>query len=196
METEFEATFPNIEKNQVRGKLKKAGAKLTRPEFLQKRVVFNLPKGHEIPHGWLRVRDEGDKITMSLKVVSGERIEDQKEILLNVDNFAQAELLLTTIGCEKKAYQENKREIWEFDGVEIMIDEWPYMKPLVEVEGPTEQAVRQVSETLGFDYKKARFCAVGELVAEAYNIPEDLVNNSTPRIVFDEPNPYLVHVRS
>lgn len=46
MDIEFEATFPDINKDELRVKLQKLKAKLTHPEFLMKRVVFNLPSGH------------------------------------------------------------------------------------------------------------------------------------------------------
>ena len=67
MNIEFEATFSNIDKSAIVAALTKMGATLSRPEFMQKRVVFNLPHGHEIKGGWVRVRDEGDKTTLSLK---------------------------------------------------------------------------------------------------------------------------------
>src|SRR3989338_7870273 len=98
MYTEFEATFTNVRKEDIRAKLTRAGAKLIKKEFLQKRTVFNLPKGHEINGGWLRVRDEGDKITMSLKVVDGDKIENQKESCLKIDNFETAAAFLENIG--------------------------------------------------------------------------------------------------
>lgn len=190
MDIEYEATFPNVDKNEIREKLKQVGATLVRAEFLQKRVVFNLPKGHEINGGWLRVRDEGDKITMSLKVIDGDKIEDQKETYLEVSNFDQGVSLLEMIGCERKSFQESKREVWELDGVEVVIDEWPYLEPYVEVEGSSEEYVKKVSERLGFDYSTALFCSVDTLYAKQYGIPEDLVNNKTPRITFGEPNPF------
>ncbi len=114
MRIEYEATFPNINKDEIREKLKKAGAKLIRPEFLQKRVVFNPPKEHKVEGAWLRIRDEGNKITMSYKIIhnrKNRKIEDQKEICLIIDNFKSAEFLLSAIGCERKAYQESKREL-------------------------------------------------------------------------------------
>ncbi len=82
MKIEYEATFTNIDKQDIREKLRKIRGKLIRPEFLQKRIVFNLPREYQIKGGWIRVRDEGDKITMSLKVVDGAGIESQKEICL------------------------------------------------------------------------------------------------------------------
>jgi adenylate cyclase class 2 len=108
MKIEYEATFPDVDKREVREKLLAVGATLVKPEFLQKRVVFNLPKGHEIPGGWMRVRDEGDRITMSLKVVDGEHIENQKETCLTVDDFDEAVNLLLSLGCEKKVVSRNQ----------------------------------------------------------------------------------------
>lgn len=190
MQIEYEATFPNINKGEIREKLKKVGAILVRPEFLQKRITLNLPAGHEIKGGWLRVRDEGDKITMTLKVVDGEQIHNQKEINLEVDSFEEAVRLLETAGCKKKSYQETKREIWILDEVEIAIDEWPFLEPFVEIEGQSEKDVRDVSEKLGFDYGKALFCAVGTLYAKKYNVSEEFINNEIPLIDFKN-NPFV-----
>jgi adenylate cyclase class 2 len=191
MYTEFEATFTDIDKDEMRKRLEKAGAKLVRAEFMQKRTVFNLPEGHEINGGWLRVRDEGDKITMSLKVVDGRKIEDQKEIQLVVDSFEEAVKMLEAIGAIKKAYQETKRELWGMNGVEITIDEWPFLPPFVEVEGKSEAEVKDVSEKLGFDYSLAKFCSVDTLYSEKYGFAEEHFNNNTPEITFDMKNPFL-----
>lgn len=191
MKIEYEATFPKIDIEQVRSKLRQAGAQCTKPEFMQRRAVFLLPAGHEIKGGWLRVRDEGDKISMSLKVVDGESITDQKELYLEVSDYNEAVEFLKTIGCEEKAYQETKRELWRLQEVDITIDQWPFLEPLVEVEGESEQEVREVSEKIGFDWTNARFVVVGTLYAEKYNISEDRINNHTPKIVFDMDNPFV-----
>ena len=189
MTTEYEATFRNIDKDDIRTKLKAAGATLIKPEFMQKRAVFYMPEGHEIPGGWLRVRDEGDQITMSLKVVVDGRIEDQKEIMFKVDDFDEAKEFLTLLGCKYKAYQESKRELWKLDGAEVTIDEWPFLEPYVEVEAHSEQEVQSVSGKLGFDYSKAIFSAVDYLYHLEYGIDKSVVN-ATPKIVFDMENPF------
>ena len=51
MKIEYEATFTDINKDEIRERLEKAGAVLRRPEFLQKRGTFRLPEGHEIAGG-------------------------------------------------------------------------------------------------------------------------------------------------
>ncbi|MEK7173527.1 MAG: CYTH domain-containing protein [Patescibacteria group bacterium] len=191
MKTEYEATFTDIDKESTRTKLKDAGAILGRLEFLQKRVTFNLPDGVDMEGGWLRVRDEGDKITLSLKAVHGDGIESQKEILLTVNDFNEAAELLTTLGCNQKSYQETKRELWKLGDTEITIDEWPFLEPFVEIEGTSEKEVKSVSEQLGFNYQDALFCAVGTLYSKKYGIEEDIINNQTPKIVFDMENPFI-----
>ena len=191
MEVEFEATFVNVDKNEMREKLKSIGAELVRPEYMQKRTVFNMPTGHGVEGGWLRVRDEGDKITMGLKVVAGEGIERQKETEVVINNYESGVSLLQSIGCEKKAYQESKRELWKLDSVEITIDEWPFLEPFVEVEGKNEDVVKKIAEVLGFDYSKALFDSVYAQYSEKYSITIDAVNQRTPEIVFDMENPFI-----
>ena len=107
---EYEATFCDINLDEIRKKIKSLNGKLLKPMFNQKRTVLNFPKGHEIKSGWLRVRDESDKITMTLKIMeSNGSIEGQKEIELIVNSYENAVNLLKTIGAEEKAVQETKR---------------------------------------------------------------------------------------
>ncbi len=191
MNIEYEATFINIDKDEIRTRLKAAGAQLIKPEFLMKRIVFELPVGHEIPGAWLRVRDEGDKITMSLKVVDGDKIENQKEIQLKIDNFEEGVALLEATGARQKAFQESRRELWALDGTEITIDEWPFLEPYVEVEGQSEEIVKAVSSKLGFDYSEALFCSVDTLYNKKYGTPNEIINHHTPLITFAGPNPFI-----
>jgi adenylate cyclase, class 2 len=190
MGIEYEATFLNIDKDKIRNKLKDVGAELVRPEFLQKRFNFIPPKILS-KYSWVRVRDEGDKITMSYKAIKGDKIEDQKEIDLIVNDFNKAIDFLEIIGCKRKSYQETKREIWNLDNVEICIDEWPFLEPFIEIEGKSEKEVKAVSEKLGFDYSEAWFCAVGLIYSKKYNIPPEVINNEIKEITFSIKNPFL-----
>ena len=191
MPTEFEATFVEINKDTMRSKLTAVGAFLVRPEYLQTRVTFNLPPGQDQKTSWVRVRDEGDKITLSLKRVSGDKITDQEETCLVVNDFKMAIDLINSLGCQQKAFQESKRELWKLNEVEVTIDEWPFLEPFVEIEGDSEQAVRGVSEQLGFVWDKAKFCSVTTLYKEKYGVSDYQINDQTPKIVFGEANPFI-----
>jgi len=194
MQTEYEATFINVDKDEIREKLKQVGAVLIKPEILMKRYTFHLPEGHDRPGTFARVRDEGDKITMSFKMIKrggAVNIEDQKEICLKIDSFENGIDFLKELGCVVKAYQESKREIWQIGETEICVDEWPFLEPFVEVEGPSEQEVKDVSVKLGFDYTQAMFCAVGTIYAKKYGNDERVINNEIPKIIFDMENPFI-----
>jgi len=183
-----------VNKDEIREKLKQVGAVLVKQEVLMKRYTFNLPKGLEHKDKFLRVRDEGDKITLTFKIVpvgGTQHIDEQKEICLKVDNFDKAVEFVRAIGCQEKAYQETKRELWKIGQTEITVDEWPYLEPLVEIEGQSEQIVKDVSEKLGFDYTKAMFCAVGKVYAQKYNVDENFINNHIGKITFEMENPFL-----
>lgn len=187
---EFEAKFYPVVKAEIRQLLQAKGAKLIRPEFLQRRVTFNLPGQQHKPNTWVRVRDEGDKITLSYKQVASAKIEGQQEIQLIVGKFTQAIELLTKLGCEQKAYQETKRELWQFDNAEITIDEWPFLEPFIEIEAGSEQLVKDAAAALGFDYTQAMFGAVDVLYTKKYQITAEQINQHTPEITFSGNNPF------
>lgn len=84
-----------------------------------------------------------------------------------------------------------KRELWDLDGVEVTIDEWLFLEPYVEVEGKSEEAVKQASEKLGFDYSKAIFNSVDKLYIQKYGVSEDVINNHTPEITFNGKKPFI-----
>ena len=73
----------------------------------------------------------------------------------------------------------------------MCIDGWPFLEPFVEIEGLSEQAVKEIAQKLGFERAEAKFCAVGTLYAGKYGIPENKINNQTPKIVFEMKNPFV-----
>lgn len=190
LQTEFEATFANIDKDFIRNLIREKGGELVKKEFTQKRKVFNFPESNINKDGFVRVRDEDGKITMTLKIFKGINIEDQKEAEVVVSDFNTAALILSELGAREKAFQETKRELWKINGVEIMIDTWPFLETFIEIEGKNEEDVRYVSERLNFNWEDAVFAPVTELYKRKYNISEDRINNDTPKIVFDMENPF------
>ncbi len=190
MDIEWEAKFLNIDPKKIRQQLTSLKAKLIKPKILFKRAVFKLPKDSQVESGWLRVRDEGDKVTLSLKSTVNGKIDTQKELMIIVDSYSKATELLALLGCHQKSYQENYREMWQLDETEICIDEWPYVEPFIEIESSSEANVKKTAELLGFDYQQARFGALDQVVTEKYGIPLIAVNSEIPTITFDEPNPF------
>jgi adenylate cyclase class 2 len=67
------------------------------------------------------------------------------------------------MGFEALRYQENYREEWKLGEVTLDIDTWPGLSTYVEVEGPSEDAVRAAAEVLGFDFAHASYGSVDEV---------------------------------
>lgn len=192
MQTEYEATFVDVKKEMIRERLQSVGARLIYPESLQRRVNFYLPEKSKIREGWIRVRDEKESVTMSIKsIIDNNSIESQKELCLRVDDFSKAKDFLEMLGCQWKSYQETKRELWIVDYTEVSIDEWPWLEPFVEIEGTSEKEVQKVSERLGFDWNNALFGAVDIQYQKKYGISKIRINNETPRFSFEDPCPFL-----
>lgn len=182
MNKELEAKYFIENKDSIREQIKNLGLKLIKPEFLMKRKVFDKGKKSE----YIRVRDEGDKITMTFKHITGTTINDVKEVEIEVSDFESASEIINQTDFKEKSFQENLREIWQNDEVEIVIDTWPFLQPYIEIEAESEEIVEKYSKLLGFDMSKdAFFGAVGVLYKEQYNIPvEELIK--IPRMVFDD----------
>lgn len=194
MKIEYEATFLDIDKEEISGRLKKVGAKLVKPEFLQKRRVFDFPQGKEVKGGFVRVRDESDKVTLTVKIVDGNKITDQKETEIVVNNFDDTVSILETIGCRSMTYEESRRELWRVDDTDITIDTWPFLGVIVEVEGKSEEAVQIVAEKLGFNWQDAKFCTIGTLYKEKFGMgPIDLFRKTgqITELKFEGKNPFV-----
>lgn len=197
MKPEIEAKFLNIEIETIREQLKEVGAHLERPMRLMRRHQFDHPDHRYIKNHneRLRVRDEGDKITVTYKNEESST-GYANEIETVVGSYdAMKELLLAT-GLIAYAYQETRRETWLLDGVEIVIDEWPWAKPYIEIEGPTEESIKIVASKLGFNWADAKYGSVDTVYAAQYPkwSSEDTIGNVT-EVKFDAPLPDYLKAR-
>lgn len=188
MQTEYEAKFLDIDIDELRERLQESGATLERAEFLQRRWIFDLPKEIHSRHNFARVRDEGGIITMTWKEYAGTEVDNPQELELIVDSFENAVEMLKRLGCTPTSYQETKRELWLLADAKITIDTWPFYPTFVEIEGTTEEIVRDASIKAGFDYDKALFCGVSKLFKQKYG--EEVEIRYLPLLTFDMANPF------
>lgn len=177
MQHEYEAKFLNIEEDKVKSLLKKLGAKLIKPKQLLRRAIFeNDITGSS--HSWVRLRDEGDKTTLTLKqVADASSIHGTREIELRVDGFEKTSQFLEGIGLIKKRYQENYREEWQLGDIIFDLDTWPDMPPFLEIEGPDEATIKDIVRKLGLDYSQAKFGSIDSIYLEEYG--RDILKEKT-----------------
>lgn len=186
METEIEAKFLDVDHNALRDKLASLGAELTNPERQMRRKNFDFPDGRlEKIGGWVRVRDEGDKVTMSYKQLNDRTLHGTKEVNVTADDFERSCKLLESIGLKQNSYQETKRESWSLDGADIELDTWPWVKPYIEIEAISEEKMREVCKKLGLDLSDAVHGSVEIVYLAEYSVSEEEVD-SWPEITFTD----------
>lgn len=177
MHTEIEAKFPGIDAGKLRAALASKGATLEHAEVLMRRKNYDYPDRRlEKIGGWIRVRDEGNKVTLSYKQLNARTLHGTKEVNVVVDDFDKTCQFLETIGMVAKSYQETKREKWGHKGVEITIDTWPWVPTFVELEGPTEELVKEVASDLGFDWNTAMHGSVESIYQMHYDFAEEEID--------------------
>ncbi len=182
MKKEIEATFLSINKEKIRKKLEKSGFKLVIPEYLMRRKTFDMPS-IEGSKKWGRVRQEFNKITMTIKEIRGSGISDVFETEIIVNDFDTACSFFEACGIKTKAFQENMREVWSRDNIETMIDTWPGLNPFIEIESSSVENVKKISMELGFNFKEAVFGSIDLVYEIELGIPAQTIID-LPEITF------------
>lgn len=186
MINEYEATYLQIDKEKTRAKLKEAGFVLTTPEYLMRRKTFDFSRIAPGQNKWGRVRQEADRITMTIKEVRGTGISDTFELEMEVGNFNAACDMFEQCNVPAKSFQENYREVWKRDEVTATIDTWPGLQPFLEVESDSTESVRKASEDLGHSLDTALFGSIDLVYEKEIGIPtQDII--SLPEITFETP---------
>jgi adenylate cyclase class IV len=190
--TEFEAKFYPVEKVEYRKKLSSVGAVLVIPE---RKMIRAVADGRVNPilekNGYIRVRNEGNLIRLSLKKTAdvGGKLSDQKEIDVKVSDFDKTVKIIEATGVKFNRLQETLREEWAFNGIQITIDTWPGLDTYSEIEAESEEKVKEMADMLGFDWNKKIITAAAELYVKVYGISIDEVLEKISNITFKN-NPF------
>lgn len=192
MKTEIEVKFADIDIAAIRNSLKAAGAECEQPMRLMKRALIEEPH-HEAEHAFIRVRDEGDKVTLTFKRRADQAassIDSVKELEVEVSDFDKTVELFSEAGWRYKTFQESRRETWKLGDVEVVIDEWPWLEPYIEIEGESEEAIKEVAAKLGLDWSNVIFGHIDALYARYYEFLDGVRGViDLPEVRFTDPLP-------
>ena len=151
---EIEVKFLNIDPDLIENRLKEVGAKKVFERFY-KRKAFDYPDLRLDKAGaWIRLRDEGDKITLAFKqrigMAADAKSNDKgmEEIEVEVDDFEKTANLLLKAGFIEKHYAENKRIRYQLDDIEFDIDFFPQIEPYLEIEAPSWERINEAISLL------------------------------------------------
>jgi adenylate cyclase class 2 len=168
---ECEVKFVNIDPEQLEKQILELGG-VKQFDRIFKRVVLDYPDWRlNTDKSWVRVRDEGDRVTLSFKkrLEPGEAGVNDKSMIEHevvVSSFEETIELLHQIGMIDKFYEENRRVQFKLDNVELDIDYWPQLKPYLEIEADTWDQVDAMIAKLGLDSADKKIYSTHQIYAE------------------------------
>lgn len=184
MEIETELKYCPVDKDEVRKVLERMGFEMQASEMLMKRVTMH---NAQLPDRWGRVRVEAKGVTMTIKrVVDPTVIDGTEEAEVIVPDFQTGIGFLAASGFKKTSYQENYREVWHGNEVDVTLDTWPGLPTLVEIEGNKADAVFNASDLLGFDQEQAMYGSIDLVYEKVVGILSSKIIE-LKEITFDKP---------
>jgi hypothetical protein len=198
VELEYEAKFLDINHDELVKKIKALGATLEQPNTFYRRSVFGLC---DIKRGYVRVRDEGDKTTLTSKIYKNPDYPEEFELVIK-DGFEKGKAFLSSLNLNEKAYHESMREKWylklskrKIDICEIAFDCIPGLPMYVEVECKSERNLNKAIQLLDLGKYEKRYGAYGKTFVEYYGMSETEINNEVHNLTFEniekELKPYI-----
>lgn len=182
---EIEVKFLNINVDELVKKLEALGAKKVF-EKDYRRKVFDYPDLRlNADSSWIRIRDEGDQITLSYKKRlntsshdGSSNDEGMEEIELVVSDFDKMSLFFEKIGLALKFYEENKRIRYEFDSIEFDIDFWPGLEPYLEIEAQSWEDIDKAIKLLDLNPEDKKIFSTYQIYQMKGINPLDYIENT------------------
>ena len=168
---EIEVRFLNIDKSALVDKLIAIGAQDKNEILLSETIFYDPDLSWLEERRFVRIRKSGETIKFTYKENKDQTIDSAFEIEFEISDKKEAEKFLEKVGVVAYREQEKKRHSFCVENFNIDIDTWPNIPPYVEIEGPSEEALREFSKALGFDWNDAVFEDAKFILENHYNVP-------------------------
>lgn len=153
MQQEYETKVLEINVVDIEKKLQECWARLSKDTTLMKRWVFDIESHSEGKWKWIRLRQIGNKSTITYKNRNWNDIWATEEIETEVQDFDKMATILKQLQWNVMAYQENKRKVYLLNDIEFCIDSWPMIPPYLEIESSSKEKVHEWLELLWLEGK-------------------------------------------
>jgi len=160
---EIEAKFYVNNLDTIKTRLQKLEARLIQPRVLETNIRFDLPNGGLRSEGRvLRLRQDSEaRLTYKSASNNDQGVLSRTEIEITIEDFGRAKQLLEALGYQpifiyekfRTTYRIQTSEVLKTSEVSVlvMLDELPFGN-LVEIEGGSMEAIREISDLLGLDW--------------------------------------------
>lgn len=182
---EYEAKFLNIDITDIKKKLKENGAKQVHGPLKFYRLIFKRCEEKGDKPGFVRIRNERNKITMTTKIFNDKKFPEECEVSIN-ESFEKGCEFLKAIGIEEKSYQETMREKWSHPLVhEVTFDIVPGLPIYMEIDCTSEKNLNKFVSLLELDKTNMKYGSFDKTYTEYYDIPSVIIHK-TPSLTFKD----------
>jgi adenylate cyclase, class 2 len=191
MGKEFEIQILDVNISKMRKILKNNKGTKIHKNIRFERAVFN--RCNSTVRGFVRVRNEGNNITMTVKIYNDKKFPDEHEISIK-ENFESGKKFLEALNLRMTAYQETYREKWSLPikGVhEITFDTWPGLPTYMEIDCDNKKTLDKVIKLFKPKKDKISYGPTSKKYELYYGISEKYFNNKIPLVTFKEINKYI-----
>lgn len=154
---EIEANFINIDVSALKAKLIELGATDHGEVLLKERIFYPERRVRTGHNRFVRLRQYPDKTLIAYKDRQQLTVDGTEEIEFEVGDLELATLFIERMGMFPVRIIEKRRHSLTCGDVLYDFDVWPFGKPILQIEGPSAEAVQQASEQLGLAWKDALF---------------------------------------
>lgn len=169
---EIEVKFLEIDKETLIKKLKELEAKDLGEDLIREIIFYDRDlKWQKSKDTMVRLRQSKQGTFLTYKHGEEATATGMKEIEFTISNIDKAKSFLEELGLTAYRHQEKKRHKFLLGEVIIDIDTWPSVPTYVEIEGPSEEKIRETAKRLGFDWSKGVFGISGKVIEQYYKIP-------------------------
>ena len=188
MEVEYEGRMLDVSPAEIREKARALGGHMKAPLTLYRRSVFKLC---DIERGFVRVRDEGDKTTLTAKIFKNKDFPEEYELKIQ-DSFESGQAFLRALNLTEKAYHETIREKWFIprrvgstrELCELTIDYIPGLPAYSEIECKSQRDLRHACKLLGVKYGDLLFGGYGNVFMHYYGMSAKDINDDISQLTF------------
>jgi len=147
---EVEAKVLEIDEQYVVEQLEESGAqKVFNGEVTSR--FYDYPDGRIEEQGVLRLREAGDHAFITYKIdISRDGAKTMEEIEFDVSNTEMADRFLRELGLKEVRSSSKHRQTWRHNDIEYVIDAYPGIPALLEIEAPDEERMYDAFEELGY----------------------------------------------
>ncbi len=169
--TEVEVRFLEIDVDQLKRRLNELGADDKGEELLKETIYSDEAGEWPAKQTRIRIRTSSQGVKLAYKEHHADSATGTTEIEFEIGDAEKCAAFLEKMHVILWRTQEKKRHTFQLRGVTIDIDTWPRVPTYVELEGSSEEDLRDVAKKLGLDWEKVIMENAQRVIEKYYHIP-------------------------